>query len=100
MTDAKSLQPIRLVLIDFNMPIMSGFEAITAIKKKFEEFNEERARKDQIKVYRPFFCMFSQGSINTIQQFMYDEEQPECYLEKPVQKKELEALLKLLNISK
>ena len=49
LTDAKSLQPISLVLIDFNMPIMSGFEAITAIKKKFEEFNEERARKGQTK---------------------------------------------------
>ena len=32
-------QPVSLILLDINMPIMTGIEAITIIKQKYEEAN-------------------------------------------------------------
>ena len=35
----KSILPVSLLLLDINMPIMTGLEAIKIIKAQFEDFN-------------------------------------------------------------
>lgn len=40
----KPLQPVTLLLLDINMPILNGMEAFDRIKKKYNEINE-KARK-------------------------------------------------------
>ena len=81
------------------MPIMTGIEAISAIKKVLAKFNKVSEQGTSI-VKRPLFCFFSQSNIKTIEQFLLEDEHPDCYLEKPVYKEELTAILKLLNICK
>ena len=39
--DQSRHQPVALLLLDINMPVMSGIEAISIIKKKFAQINEE-----------------------------------------------------------
>ena len=46
---------------------------------------------------RPFVCYISQFSYDAMKQFIPEEEQCECYLEKPIPIKELVSLLMLLN---
>ena len=38
---AGSYQPVTLVLLDINMPIMTGLEAIKIIKQQFLDFNSQ-----------------------------------------------------------
>ena len=35
-----SIQPVALLLLDINMPIMTGIETLTAVKEKFQIFNK------------------------------------------------------------
>ena len=39
------IQPIALLLLDINMPIMTGIEAISIIKKKFRQANNALASR-------------------------------------------------------
>ena len=73
-----------LILIDFNMPGISGNETISTIKSKYKQVNELREQNNEAPLKRPFCCMFVESNAKTIQQFMYDEEQPEYFMEKPI----------------
>ena len=62
------IQPVRLVLLDINMPVLDGFETLKKVKEIFDAHN---ARANDIEgddsfptprpfVLRPFICLFSQ----------------------------------------
>ena len=41
----ESIQPISLLLLDINMPIMNGFEVLPLAKEKFRLLNEKRQKQ-------------------------------------------------------
>ena len=83
-------QPVSLVLIDINMPILSGLETVPIIKRQFAEFNDAlkegpligSARNFQI--VRPPILYFSQHDRVSMSNFISKEEVSDFYLEKPV----------------
>ena len=98
------IQPVSLLLLDINMPLLDGFETLKAVKGLFDQLNE-RLRKEQqheekadIFVLRPTICFFSQFTRDKFIHFFTEDEQPEFYLEKPLALKELASLLKLISI--
>ena len=42
------IQPISLLLLDINMPIISGLECAQQVKQLYREINEELAKKQGI----------------------------------------------------
>ena len=72
-------QPVALILLDINMPIMTGLEAIKVIKKLFEETDTELTAKNvsgrpQGKLIRPVLLFFSQYNRQRMKMFMIEEE--------------------------
>ena len=55
-------QPITLLLIDINMPIMTGMEAVEHIKQKYERLNQSRREQGKEEVARPAMFYYSQYS--------------------------------------
>ena len=47
---------------------------------------------------RPFICYLSQFEFATMSRFITEEEQADCYFEKPLPSKDLISLLRLLNV--
>ena len=60
--NSASKQPVCLLLIDINMPIMTGMEAIEIIKQKYERLNETRREQGKEQVARPAIFYYSQYS--------------------------------------
>ena len=85
--------------MDINMPIMDGLTALKLIKQKFDEANQNLILDGkQGMILRPVIMFFSQMDKKQTSLFIKEDEQADGYLEKPVSKKELVSLLKLLNI--
>ena len=65
-----SIQPVRLILLDINMPVLDGFETLKKIKEIFEAHNARANDREghysypatvaRPLVLRPFICLFSQ----------------------------------------
>ena len=93
-------QPVALLLLDINMPIMTGFEVCKKVKALYKNMNDEAAAEGNNfqKVLRPVICFLSQYERNTMQYFIDTEEMADCYLEKPLPLSEIKSLTKLLNI--
>ena len=97
-------QPVALLLLDINMPILGGMEALKIIKSKYQRMNSaldlgDTGRQDgNPLLLRPVICYLSQYSQGTMMQFLTEEEHADCYLEKPLPFNELKSLLRLLNI--
>ena len=81
-----------LVLLDINMPILDGLETSKLIKKRFSAY-------DEAKLIRPMICYLSQLNCKTMTNFMSEEEEPDCFLEKPLPLIELVSLLRLLKLN-
>ena len=107
------LQPVSLLLLDINMPILDGIETQKLIMEKFQKLHERSPRFEaqeekpintraavsrNATLLRPFICYVTQYECSTMQQFMQIDERPEAYLEKPAQLKDLTAILRLVNI--
>ena len=88
---AVELQPVSLVFMDINMPILNGLETMRTLKKKFAQYDESR-------FIRPVLCYLSQMAQSDMAYFISKEEQADCYLEKPLPYNELFGLLQLLKI--
>ena len=84
-------QPVSLVLLDINMPILNGLETLKLIKEQYSIYNKD-------KLVRPMICYLSQMNYTTMRSFICLEEEPDCYLEKPLPFNELSALFELLNL--
>ena len=100
-----TLQPVALLLLDINMPIMTGMEVMLRLKKKYKEMNEKAknvegsdSSNSHIIVLKPFICYYSQYDRATMMNFMTEEEKADYYLEKPLPLTELISLLKLINV--
>ena len=102
------IQPIRLVVLDINMPVLDGFETLKKVKEIFEVHNartNDRLVNDSYPttvsrplVLRPFICLFSQLDGRQFAPFLKKTEQPDFYLKKPVPASELKSFLKLLKV--
>ena len=101
---ARLLSNKNLLLLDINMPILGGMEALKIIKSKYQRMNSaldlgDTGRQDgNPLLLRPVICYLSQYSQGTMMQFLTEEEHADCYLEKPLPFNELKSLLRLLNI--
>ena len=52
-------QPVSLLLLDINMPVLNGYETLLRVKQTFSEFNDKQG-PDGPKVVRPMICYMSQ----------------------------------------
>ena len=84
-----AFQPVSLLLLDVNMPILHGLDTLPLVKQKFQDANH------RLPVLRPVICYLTQFD-GEFKQFIREEEEAECYLEKPLSTIELVNLLKLL----
>ena len=57
--ERKPIQPVSLLLLDINMPIKSGLEAIIDIKEKYRVVNEQHQNSDGLLVLKPLLCFYS-----------------------------------------
>ena len=90
--------PVTLLLIDINMPILTGIEALKLIKQNYDKINVSLAEQNRPKLVRPAICYYSQYNKRTMELFMKDDELADFYLEKPVPSEDISALFTLLNI--
>ena len=97
-----TVQPVSLLLLDINMPIYDGIQAIRLIKESYQRVNEGQQEDEELNqiqintssinrtggrntaILRPFTAYLSQIDYATMQQFVKVEEQADCYIEKPV----------------
>lgn len=93
---SRTLQPVTLLLLDINMPIIHGIEALRLIKEKFNTYNYRFNRSQnqlidgpQLRILRPMICYFSQHERSPMDNFIGEDEQAELYLQKPLSVKEL-----------
>ena len=108
-------QPVALLLLDINMPILNGFETLKRVKEMFKlhntRLNEERSRsigdeeplrmintEEHTHILRPLIIFVSQLDRNQFTHFFVDDEKPDFYLEKPLVSKDLKSLLRLIKI--
>ena len=72
------------------MPIMSGFEANKEIKQLYEKANKDVQKGESggsstcLKIIRPVTCFVSQFERKPMTSFIAEDEQADCYLEKPL----------------
>ena len=90
-TFEKPIQPVLLVILDINMPIMDGLEAAKLLKEKYEDFNKRVAEVNDLVIpkegrrlfVRPMIVHLTQFD-NYFQQFIKEEEKADIYLQKPI----------------
>ena len=73
------------------MPILDGLETLKLIKEQYSVYNKD-------KLVRPMICYLSQLNYANMKNFITLEEEPDCYLEKPLPFNEVSALFELLNL--
>ena len=88
------VQPVSLLLLDINMPVLNGHETLKKVKQLFKDFNESSGLNSPL-VLRPMICYLSSTENDVMTQFLDEDEQAEIYLEKPLPKSVLAALIKL-----
>ena len=74
------------------MPILNGLDTLKLVKERYAAQNEK-------KLVRPMLCFLSQHIYTNMKNFIVPEEQPDCYIEKPLPFNELSALFELLKLS-
>ena len=92
-------QPVSLIILDINMPIMDGMETAKRIKQLYDDYNEMLAKSSLYHhgLVRPFLCHLTQFD-KTFKTFMQPEETGDLFLNKPLPHSELVSLLRLLNL--
>ena len=87
--DHQLVQPVSVLLLDINMPVLNGLDTTTLLKQKIAEANEgqslesylrkERGKHTKPFIVRPLICYLTQFDTN-FSQFIKDHEQVEVYL--------------------
>ena len=70
-------QPISLLLLDINMPVLNGLQTLPLVKKRFADLNET------MKVQRPLICYLTQFE-ESFQQLVTENEKADLFLQKPL----------------
>ena len=94
------IQPVSLLLLDINMPIMHGLECSEKINQMYKEQNQERLKQNKPPLVSPLTCFMTQTPYYMLKSLIKQEEMTDVYLEKPMKNEEIQNLLKILNISK
>ena len=89
--DVKKRQPIALILLDINMPILNGFETMATLNERF-------GLEDYSDIVRPVICYLTQIDGQGLKPFLAPNEVADYVLQKPMPALELVGLLKLLSI--
>ena len=85
------------------MPFMDGLTAVKEAKQLYKTFNEQACRlngfdpAEHVLLWRPLMIHLSQHK-EELHMFIQDEERADFFLEKPVVKEELLAILKILQM--
>ena len=88
------IQPVSLLILDINMPILNGFETKKTIEELFVKFNNRMsAEQPDTTVLRPLICYLSAFDQKSFYASCVGKFKAECYIEKPLPFKELVALL-------
>ena len=94
------IQPVSLLLLDINMPIMHGLECSKKVKQMYIEANQERLQKNQPPLISPLTCFMTQTPFEVLKTLIKDDEMTDLYFEKPMNPQEMQNLLKILMIDK
>ena len=90
-----SKQPVSLLILDVNMPIMHGLETSQKVKELYDAHN----KCTETILTRPLIVLWSQNDMRTIQQFITEDEQADMYWQKPLTKNELLSLIEKMNLN-
>ena len=93
------------MLLDINMPVMDGLEAVKLIKKRYDDCNKrilETQRKrgavtNSQLIVRPMLVHLTQLDYG-FQTFITQEEKADMFLQKPLSQKDFIALLRLVKL--
>ena len=88
------MQPVSLLLLDINMPVLNGYETLIKVKELFKQVNENNPKQQFV---RPMICYLSQTDQAIMKQFLTEEENAEAYLDKPVSNQDLTSLMRLID---
>ena len=67
------VQPVSLLLLDINMPILNGYDTLKKVKQLFKDFNDKRDPASPL-VLRPMICYLSSSEQEVMRQFLTKEE--------------------------
>ena len=79
---------VALLILDVNMPVLSGNEAMAQIKELFDQNSS---------FLRPVSCYLSATSEKVMGQFLTEHEQVDLYFQKPLLSQDLQNLIKLID---
>ena len=92
----QTLQPVTVVFLDINMPVIDGLETAKLLKEKVDTFNK---KVDDLgwktKVLRPLLIHLTQYD-NSFKTFIQKEEEADLYLQKPITRRDLTTLLRIM----
>ena len=99
----KPIQPVKLMILDINMPHMDGLQTVKETRALYKEINERVCLAngldpiyDQI-LYRPMLIYMSKHEEN-IQLFMEDQERADLFVNKPIERDDILSILRILKI--
>ena len=84
--------PIGLIILDFNMPVMNGIEVVQEVKIIYEEFNKECRKTGEAELKLPTIAFFTGQQDEAFKSYC-TKKGVDIFLQKPVSNQELFSLL-------
>ena len=82
--EVDDIQPVSLLLLDINMPIMHGLECSQKVNQMYREANQKRLVKNQPPLISPLTCFMTQTPYQVLKTLIKDDEMTDLYFEKPM----------------